>query len=207
MPDIPLTAEEFNGTFGRVISCGVRTSLITYRIWLAFPRRCRRYCGCRCGSCWWIFCRGSGSFLVRCLGLHEFGRQSRRDARLDFRFDVAVCDWRREFGQSRHFLSFRQGRIADRDAERIGSRALRGLWPQRLRCAARPPCAYRHARIWRGFRFRRPDRRRRPDPGGGRPGWMAGRITVSSAALALARWLNPLWILPAAGAFGFAGVG
>jgi chromate transporter len=36
--------------------------------------------------------------------------------------------------------------------------------------------------------------------------WVAGLITVSAAALAFATRLNPLWILLAGGAFGFAGV-
>jgi chromate transporter len=36
--------------------------------------------------------------------------------------------------------------------------------------------------------------------------WAAGLITVSAAALAFATRLNPLWMLLAGGAFGFAGV-
>jgi chromate transporter len=36
--------------------------------------------------------------------------------------------------------------------------------------------------------------------------WVAGLITASAAALAFATRLNPLWILLAGGAFGFAGV-
>ena len=36
--------------------------------------------------------------------------------------------------------------------------------------------------------------------------WVAALITVSAAALAFATRLNPLWILLAGGAFGFAGV-
>jgi chromate transporter len=36
--------------------------------------------------------------------------------------------------------------------------------------------------------------------------WVAGLITASAAALAFATRLNPLWMLLAGGAFGFAGV-
>jgi chromate transporter len=36
--------------------------------------------------------------------------------------------------------------------------------------------------------------------------WVAGLITAAAAALAFATRLNPLWILLAGGAFGFAGV-
>jgi chromate transporter len=36
--------------------------------------------------------------------------------------------------------------------------------------------------------------------------WVAGLITASTAALAFATRLNPLWMLLAGGAFGFAGV-
>jgi len=36
--------------------------------------------------------------------------------------------------------------------------------------------------------------------------WIAGLITVSAAALAFATRLNPLWMLLAGGALGFAGL-
>jgi chromate transporter len=36
--------------------------------------------------------------------------------------------------------------------------------------------------------------------------WVAGLITVSAAALAFATRLNPLWMLLAGGALGFAGL-